>query len=220
MNSSITEDGSSTLYSEVFQSHYHSTHGAINESMHVFIEYGLSFYNKSGHTHANISILEYGLGTALNALLTAETIKNDDRVIKYTSLEAYPISTQQHHDLNYGQLRSATELFDKIYAAPWGQMIPITPNFSLRKIETKFEDYEADQQYDIIYYDAFAPTSQAHLWEEAMMKKCHENLKKGGILVTFSAKGSFKRALKSVGFEVERLPGPPGKREMTRATKA
>lgn len=219
MNSSITEDGSSTLFSEVFQSHYHSTHGAINESLHVFIEYGLRYYSALHQPVSSISILEYGLGTGLNALLTAQIATELSLPIHYSSLEAYPISLEQHQSLNYGSLRSDINLFDQIYTAPWDTLIEIHEKFYLNKNQIKFEEFESKQKHDIIYYDAFAPTSQSHLWEEPMMKKCHENLKKGGILVTFSAKGSFKRALKSAGFEVERLPGPPGKREMTRATK-
>ncbi len=215
----LTEDGSSTLFSTQFQAHYHSTHGAINESNHVFIKCGLEHIINSYPSLAPIRILEFGLGTGLNALLTAQYARDHAVSIYYESMEAYPVSIELISQLNYADTPADTQLLTDIHEAHWGQTATISPSFDLRKREIKFEDFLPDGLFHLIYFDAFAPTTQAHLWEETIMKKCYESLAPNGALVTFCAKGSFKRALRAVGFTVERLPGPPGKREMTRAAK-
>lgn len=218
-HASLTDDGSSTYYSAQFDAHYHSTHGALQESQHVFIEHGLRFYHSAHNTEHGLKILEFGFGTGLNALLTAQVADELNQPVIYHTLEAYPITTDIATDLNYGALLNAQALYTDLHSCSWGKPHPITPRFSILKHETLFEEHDYDSGYQIIYYDAFAPTAQSHLWDEMMMKKCYDALDTEGILVTFCAKGSFKRSLKAVGFEVERLPGPPGKREMTRATK-
>jgi tRNA U34 5-methylaminomethyl-2-thiouridine-forming methyltransferase MnmC len=219
VQSSLTEDGSSTLFSEQFQAHYHSTHGAINESKHIFIQNGLDFFIEHNQNLPFFSILEYGLGTGLNAFLTALYSFQFSHSIYYTSIEAYPVPKEVINDLNYGQLLGNNELFYAIHQAPWNTVHQLTDRFTLEKIEDNFESFETTSKYHIIYFDAFSPDIQAHLWEESFLKNCYNVLETGGILVTFCAKGTFKRALKAVGFEIERLPGPPGKREMTRAIK-
>lgn len=214
----LTEDGSSTLYSSQFDAHYHSTHGALNESTHVFIEHGLSYYCRQ-KTLNSISILEFGFGTGLNALLSYQYSLLQQVPINYESLEAYPIDQDQVSNLNYSKSIGFKDEFLKMHTCEWNRSINISNHFSLHKKKMVFEDYQPEAIHDIVYFDAFAPTTQSHLWELPILKKCYNSLVKGGILVTFCAKGSFKRSLKSLGFEVERLPGPPGKREMTRAVK-
>lgn len=214
-----TNDGSSTLFSTVFGSHYHSMHGSKNESLHVFIDKGLHYFIGKHQTKREISILEYGFGTGLNAILTQISFNDQEKSCYYKSIEAYPIAISVIHLLNFNLTISEQAVFEKIHDADWDKDVSITTNFQLHKSKSHFEEFSDTRLYDIIYYDAFGPGSQPELWDEDQMKKCYELLQKDGILVTFSAKGSFRRALKSVGFEVEKLQGPPGKREMTRAMK-
>lgn len=214
----LTEDGSSTLYSDQFGAHYHSTHGALNESMHVFIEHGLE-YLRINKNVKRIKILEFGFGTGLNALLALRFASEHAIGIDYHTLEAYPVKATQLQKLNYTTSVGYSKEFDLLHECNWNTKIEVTDQFKIHKSHIKFEDYEEQDNYEIIFFDAFAPTTQSHLWEVPILKKCYNSLSKGGILVTFCAKGSFKRNLKSLGFSVERLPGPPGKREMTRALK-
>jgi len=209
----LSDDGSSTLYSDLYQAHYHSTHGAIQESMHIFINYGLR-----EHSGDPLHILEYGLGTGLNLFLTA--IHSDNRLIKYKSLELHPVQAELLDQLNYAQTEEEIRLFNQIHGSTWDTWNQLGDHFKYYKAYTKFEDYHPDRVYDVIYYDAFAPSSQQNLWNVDMMTNCYKALRKDGFVITYCAKGSFKRALKKVGFEVIGLPGPPGKREMTKAVKS
>ncbi|MBI1224758.1 MAG: tRNA (5-methylaminomethyl-2-thiouridine)(34)-methyltransferase MnmD [Bacteroidetes bacterium] len=214
-----TTDGSHSLYSEEYGSSYHSKHGAMQESLHVFIEHGLRYKSASLR---EISILEMGFGTGLNvwlALLEAERLGLE---INYTTIEAHPLPLDVVLKLNYpDQLPSPNgkAFFEQIHTALWGEWVAITPHLNLQKKEGNVEELDLPSDFDLIFYDAFGPETQPALWEATMMQRMLEALKPGGSLVTFCAKGTFKRALKSVGFVVETLPGPPGKREMTRATK-
>ncbi len=209
-----TDDGSFTIYSDLYGAHYHSTHGAIQESMHVFIDYGLKSINKN-----SIGILEFGFGTGLNAFLTALHVSSPVDQVDYHSLELHPLAENLINELNYPNNRLQQDLFADIHQASWNKWIELRSNFSLKKELIDFVEFQSQRSYDIIYYDAFAPSTQSHLWTEEMMQLCYEVLHTDGILVSYYAKGSFKRALKSVGFDIEPLPGPPGKREMTRAIK-
>lgn len=209
----LSDDGSSTLYSDLYQAHYHSTHGAIQESMHIFIKHGLY-----AHYTDPINILEYGLGTGLNLFLTAKYSVN--RHVNYKSLELHPISGSLLTELNYAENDEEFQLFKQIHGSTWDTWHNLTEHFSYHKAHMRFEDYRPAMIYDLILYDAFAPSSQEHLWNTDMMSICYDALKKDGFLITYCAKGSFKRALKEVGFEVISLPGPPGKREMTKAVKS
>ena len=214
----VTADGSSTIYAPTFNQHYHSTHGALQESRHVFIDAGLAHCSKS-----SVSILEIGFGTGLNALLTAIEAKNQKKKIRYVGLEKYPIQSNELPLLNYTSVLNVdaiTVLFEALHTTPWEIENALSPNFSLEKREQNFLDIDDENAFDIIYYDAFAPNAQPELWTEEIFKKMFEALKTGGFLVTYCAKGQVKRNMKAVGFLVEGLPGPPGKREMTRATKA
>ncbi|MCC6584297.1 MAG: tRNA (5-methylaminomethyl-2-thiouridine)(34)-methyltransferase MnmD [Chitinophagales bacterium] len=215
----ITEDGSSSLFVKELDEHYHSVHGAIQESVHVFINAGLN--QKINHQPV-INVLEIGFGTGLNALITCMEAIASKSLIKYTAIEKYPLNTALVAELNYCtilQYKNCDEIFNSIHAAGWGRAISVKDSFTLEKCEMDFKDIMFTNQFDIIYFDAFAPSAQPELWTESIFASMFEALKPGGILVTYCAKGIVKRTLKSVGFELEALPGPAGKREMTRAHK-
>ena len=213
-----TEDGSHSIHLVELDETYHSIHGAIQESKHVFIAAGLNYWLSENPKSASLSILEFGFGTGLNALLTAIEV-TPGKNVSYHSLEKYPLPTEITNSLNYGEVLHSTALLSKIHKAGWGEEQTITPNFSIKKIEADFRDYANDVYYDIIYFDAFAPSKQPELWTKEIFAHCYQLLNEGGVLVTYSAKGQLKRDLKSIGFVVESLPGPPGKFEITRAIK-
>ena len=211
----MTDDGSPTLFSSAFDAHYHSTHGALQESLHVFIKHGLEFCISNGKT--DLSILEFGFGSGLNALLTLKAASKLSLKIDYHGIEGYPVDLEQINA--FANNISDKETLKALHQTMWETSVPMTPNFKLYKEKSLFEDFRTVRQFDLIYYDAFAPSCQPDLWDLPILKKAYDALNTHGILVTFCAKGSFKRNLKCLGFEVERLPGPPGKREMTRARK-
>jgi tRNA U34 5-methylaminomethyl-2-thiouridine-forming methyltransferase MnmC len=212
----ITEDGSHTLYLKDLDETYHSKHGAIQEALHVFIDAGLNFVNLP-----HLNILEVGFGTGLNTFLTLQ--ESTDRSINYTSLEAYPLSEDIVSQLNYTkELKLNSEgiqLFKMCHQVEWESYQKITPKFNLNKIKVELAKYKSTVKFDVIYFDAFGPNVQPEMWEKAIFENMYAVLSDNGVLVTYCAKGSVKRTLKEVGFEVEPLPGPPGKREMTRARK-
>lgn len=213
----VTGDGSSTLYSEKYGETYHSRHGAIQESMHVFIEMGLRALPPD---KKEISILEMGLGTGLNALLTA--VHQEDRIINYVGIEAEPISEETANGLNYTEALAESEtILNQIHALPWNESHTLQTDFQLFKFKGKLEEFEpgSEQKFDLIYFDAFAPGTQPELWTEAVFEKLFAYCNPGAMLTTYCAKGAVRRAMIAAGFEVERLPGPPGKREMLRATR-
>ena len=215
-----TKDGSHTVQCEQFGVTYHSIHGSINESLHVFIKMGLQY---KAHLKQSINILEVGFGTGLNAYLTLLN-KEDKTSINYHSLEAYPLKEPDYKALNYASIigRSTEEInyFETLHTTPSGQLTPITDGFSLQKVKTLLHDFEANEDsFDLIYFDAFAPNTQPELWTTAIFEKLYKMLKTDGTLVTYCAKGDVKRSLKAAGYDIERLPGPPGKREMIRANK-
>lgn len=212
-----TEDGSDSIYVPALDETYHSKHGAIQESTHVFIENGLLPSNANDEK-GHVSILEFGFGTGLNALLSFLFAKNKVD-IDYTTLEKYPIEPKEAAQLNYGQQLEAVETFEKMVTCEWDTWQSISDTFRLRKIETDFRNYIPDQAFDLLYFDAFAPSKQPELWSIEVLEICYEALHENGIFVTYSAKGQLRRDLKELGFKVERLPGPPGKFEMLRATK-
>ena len=215
----ITDDGSHSIYSEKFGVSYHSKYGAIEETQHVFINAALKF---KAVIQQYISILEIGFGTGLNAFATFSEAKKSDLIIKYTAVEAYPISIQQAEQLNNSDLIESKEnadLFLKLHQQPWNIPFQLNDQFTIEKVLKKFQEIEYKNQFDIIYFDAFAPNAQPELWSDEMLAKMFEALLPEGILVTYCAKGEVKRSLKRVGFTIESLPGPTGKREMTRAVK-
>ena len=213
-----TRDGSNTIFVPEFEETYHSTHGAIKESLHVFIRSGLNFKTELN----DINILEVGFGTGLNALLSLIDSEETNRNIKYTSLEAYPLKWDLVSQLNYIDLicngkYSAT--YKKMHTCHWESFYIISPHFSLRKQNIKLQNVLFDNEFDVVYFDAFAPRVQPDLWTKEVFTSMYKALKPGGVLVTYCAKGSVKRALRYVGFELQSIPGPPGKREMSRAIK-
>jgi len=218
----LTKDGSNTLFNAELDEHYHSVHGAITESNHVFIDAGLKFI---GAEKNSVSILEMGFGTGLNALLTFLQSDELNLDVKYHTLEAYPLTWGQVVDLNYLQLLEVPkqeELFKTLHECDWDTEYKLGPNFYFTKQKAFLENLTEEENtpsYDIIYYDAFAPSAQPELWTPEIFKFLYNRLNNSGVLTTYCAKGQVKRDLKSVGFEVESLPGPPGKREMTRAIK-
>lgn len=219
----ITADGSATIYLPDWDEQYHSKHGAVQEAYHVFIKHGLHHYCNSGlSTSEVVSVLEIGFGTGLNTLITlleAETLKVK---IDYTGVEAYPVALDEALKLNYTNMldvRVDQDVFKTIHMVSWESQHKIAPFFSLTKQNKFFKDIEAKSQYNIIYFDAFGARVQPDLWTEAIFQIMFNALRPNGVLVTYSAKGSVRRAMQSVGFKVEKLPGPPGKREMLRACK-
>ncbi len=218
-----TADGSKTIQIEEWDEQYHSIHGALQESQHVFIKTGLQEVLKNKQSITNeISILEIGFGTGLNALLTALEAEKQAKHIKYVAVEAYPISEIEIAALNYSELLEGKESnrnFNALHNCSWEEPHTISPNFQLTKRLLKFQDIVDVNTYNLIYFDAFGPRVQPELWTEDVFKIMFQAMKPQGVLVTYSAKGSVRRAMQSVGFTVERLPGPPGKREMLRATK-
>lgn len=197
---------------------YHSRHGAVQESMHIFIGEGL---HPLMERLAVIRIFEVGFGTGLNALLTFQALRDTKVIIEYTGLEAYPVTEEEAAKLNYaGDDLSQQEFFHALHAKAWDVTVRLHPQFNLIKRKAKLQDFEGvDYSADLVYYDAFGPRAQADMWQPEHFEKMFRLLSPGGVLVTYCAKGQVRRDLQSVGFEVERLPGPPGKREMLRATK-
>lgn len=216
----VTKDNSHTLFSEQFGATYHSTHGAIQESKHVFIQNGLEFYVQKNGT-SQLSILEIGFGTGLNALLTHEFAQKKQLSVNYHSIEAFPISVEDAMKLNYtdGLNQEVKESFLKMHQGEFGLVTLINSFFSLTKHHSPIEDFRLNQQFDIIYFDAFSPSQQPELWTESVFQNMFNLLKPGGILVTYCAQGQMKRHMKAAGFNIVALQGPPGKREMTKAEK-
>lgn len=216
----ITADGSTTFYFEEWNEHYHSKHGAIKEAEHVFIKAGLEHVLLSKN-QAEIEILEMGFGTGLNALLTyLYSKKNPNCKFAYTGVEAYPISEAELKHINFAQqLEIDPNYFLKLHEGEWNKEASISSNFKLLKRNCFFDTICDKEKFDLVYYDAFGARVQPELWTETMFSSMYKALKKDGVLVTYSAKGSVRRAMETVGFTVERLPGPPGKREMLRAIK-
>lgn len=214
----ITEDGSHTLFIPSLDETYHSSHGAIQESMHVFIAAGLKYIKNK-----EIKILEVGFGTGLNAFLTLLEANKSETSINYISLEAFPLEMSLVKQLNYtSELKlegNVVALYNRLHEVEWESLQHITNEFKLKKLKIKLDCFKASEKFDIIYFDAFAPQFQPEMWTVNVFEKMYNCLNNNGVLVTYCAKGIVKRALKEVGFKIESIPGPPGKREMTRAHK-
>jgi tRNA U34 5-methylaminomethyl-2-thiouridine-forming methyltransferase MnmC len=215
----LTKDGSPTLLDPVHHSSYHSIHGAIQESRHVFISAGLS-YVLAESAKSHISIFEMGLGTGLNALLSLTYISpNKNLSIDYTSIELHPLAESCWTLLDYNAAGDP-KYFEAIHKTPWHLVNRISPNFTLEKKLLDITEYiPGIDQVDLIYYDAFGPGIQPALWTTATLKKMVDMLVTGGVFVTYCAKGEVRRTLSRLGLLMERLPGPPGKREMLRGIK-
>ena len=212
-----TLDGSTTIHLPDWNESYHSKHGAIQEAYHVFIQNGLLTFNNQP-----ISILEIGFGTGLNAFITYIESKKSNQKIDYYGVEAYPISADEILQMNFvSELNAAaeSEVFKRMHECDWEIINQISPLFSLTKRKQFFEQIDDEDKFDLIYFDAFGYRVQPDLWSTEIFRKMYKSVKSKGTLVTYAARGVVKRSLIEVGFKVEKLPGPPGKREMFRATK-
>jgi tRNA U34 5-methylaminomethyl-2-thiouridine-forming methyltransferase MnmC len=215
-----TSDGSHSLLNTQLNETYHSVHGALQESLHVFIKMGFDFIINHNQSKEEIHILEVGFGTGLNALLTLQKAIAGSIKVYYTSIEAFPLEESIWSKLNYSHSLGLSEYFEKLHHAKWSQWTEIAPQFHLLKEHNTLQQiYLASSNYDLIYYDAFAPNKQPEMWELPLLKKAVDYLKPSGTFVTYCAKGQLKRDLKSLGMIVETLDGPPGKKEMVRAIR-
>ncbi len=205
-----TEDGSQTLIHPIIGDSYHSLHGAVAESEHIYIGAGLGSV-----TLGDISILEVGFGSGLNALLTLRATERTGQSVRYTGVELYPISQDMAQRMDY----AAQPNFLELHGSPWGEWCDITPSFKLLKECVDLVEYAPGSNFDLVYFDAFAPDSQPELWSEVIFERIYASMNRGGVLVTYSSKGVVKRALRGVGFQVSRLAGPVGKRHIVRAVK-
>ena len=215
-----TKDGSTTLFVPELNEHYHSINGALQESLHVFIRAGLE---QVLQFQPQVRLLEVGFGTGLNALLTLQHVLGQRGRIQYDALEKYPLSWELIAAMHFEKFILNPELMDylpQLHQAPWEQAVSLLPGFDLQKHQAALETHLLPTQYyHLIYFDAFAPEKQPELWTDEIFRKLYGALLPGGILVSYCAKGSFKRSLKAAGFVLEALPGPAGKREMTRARR-
>ncbi len=216
----ITDDGSHSVFVPSLNEHYHSTHGAIQESRHVFIEHCLQAALEM--SAGNLKILEMGMGTGLNMFMSFLAGRKWQTHIQYIAIENDPLQERFISKLNYPAQLDAEDhapLFLQIHRGKWNNPVQLTDEFEFIKYKTDFADFNSDERFHVVYFDAFAPEVQPEMWEPAVFEKILQLLEDGGMLVTYCAKGSVKRTLKEVGFEVESLPGPKGKWEMTRAWK-
>ncbi len=213
-----TMDGSHTLYLEEIDEHYHSTFGAVQESQHVFIQAG--FEHCRGE---EVTVLEIGFGTGLNCYLTMLASLGSDQQVRYYAAEKFPLPAEIWKKLNFPSfsMDSNPDLFSNLHNAPWNTETQILSRFFLHKMETDILQTNIFDlpALDLVYFDAFSPEKQPELWSQPVFEPIYSKMKDGGILVTYCAKGYVRRLLQAVGFQVERIPGPPGKREMLRARK-
>ena len=212
-----TSDGSTTIYLPEWEENYHSKHGAIQEAKHVFIKNGFSIFKQD-----EISILEIGFGTGLNAFITFLEAKNANIKVNYSGAEAYPVDFNEIEQMNYVVELQATDFeleFQKMHTSEWNSNVKISDDFYLKKRKQFFNEINDVEAFELIYFDAFGFRVQPELWSTEIFQKMYNALKPGGVLVTYAARGVVKRSMIEVGFSVEKLAGPPGKREMFRATK-
>lgn len=216
----VTTDGSSTVYLPGMEVTYHSKHGALQESRHVFIDAGLRFYLETFPGVAPLRIFEMGLGTGLNALLTEQYTRNSAVPVCYEAMELYPLREEEWSLLNYTEvLEDTEELFRQLHEAPWEQEQELRPGFLLRKTKADLSVSTPVSGIRLVYYDAFAPGAQPQLWTEELFRRLYLAMDGPAVLVTYCSKSDVRRALQAAGFQVQKIPGPPGKREMLRALK-
>ena len=212
-----TLDGSTTIHLKEWDECYHSKHGAIQEAQHVFIQNGLSLF-----PNQSVSILEIGFGTGLNAFITFLEAKKLNQSINYVGVEAYPVGASEVLAMNYVDELNAfiqKNIFEQMHESKWDEKAVLNAEFELTKRKQFFDEIDDSEQFDLIYFDAFGYRVQPELWSTAIFQKMYTALRPGGKLVTYAARGVVKRSMIAVGFTVEKLPGPPGKREMFRASK-
>ena len=213
----ITEDGSSSLLNTTLNDYYHSTKGAIGESLYVYIEQGIDYYIKTNSSCKHLKVFEIGFGTGLNALLAINWTQKNPYHIDYESIEPHPVPKAIYTQL---QFKNWSLNLAKIHKCEWEIPQNMTEAFKLTKFNTPLEKFENKcGYYNVIFFDAFSPSKQPNIWHLSNLEKCFACLKKNGFLVTYCAQGQFKRDLKEIGFEIETLPGAMGKWEMVRAQK-
>jgi tRNA U34 5-methylaminomethyl-2-thiouridine-forming methyltransferase MnmC len=213
----LTKDGSMSIFLPELNETYHSKFGAIQEAKHVFIKNGLSLLNDK-----SVSILEIGFGTGLNAFITFLEAQKGFQTIYYVGVEAFPVEIEIIDQLNYVSELEADafeSVFKEMHLSNWEIENEITTHFNLTKRKQKIEEISDSNQYNLIYFDAFGFTVQPELWNDEIFEKMYKALKSNGILVTYACRTSIKKAMLKAGFQVEKLPGAPGKREMLRAVK-
>ncbi|MEM7297001.1 MAG: tRNA (5-methylaminomethyl-2-thiouridine)(34)-methyltransferase MnmD [Bacteroidota bacterium] len=213
-----TEDGSHSLFDEKLNETYHSTRGARGESLHVFIKEGLEYF-LSQNLVEEVRILEVGLGTGLNAFLTAQFAEKNNQKIQFTSLEPFPITKEIYERLNFSDSAEEKKLLSDIHDSDWEKDIELTQYFRLHKTVTQLEHFSISTLYHLVYFDAFAPSKQPEVWSLDNLKKCYDLLESDGVLTTYCAQGQFKRNLTEAGFKIETLQGAMGKKEMVRGER-
>lgn len=217
-----TEDGSHSLYHEGLQETYHSFHGAYRESIHVFMLYGLDSWLARNPRKYPIRIFEVGFGTGLNAWLTLVWAEQNQIPVLYHTIEPFPLSKEIYSQLNYIEhdhgIWHYHKYFEAIHQFPWNEGGPVSEYFNMKKDQVTLEGAQLYPS-DVVFFDAFAPSKQPELWTKEILADVVDAMKPGAVFTTYCAKGQLKRDLKELGLEVETLPGPPGKKEMTRAWK-
>jgi tRNA U34 5-methylaminomethyl-2-thiouridine-forming methyltransferase MnmC len=216
----VTDDGSHSISVTELNVNYHSVHGAIRESRHVFIEAGLHHLNSSADQP--VRIFEVGFGTGLNALLTLIESERFQQNICYETIEMFPLTSDEVKQLNYCEMLDRKDLrliFEQFHTCEWEKEISIKSNFILKKTKTNLLTFQSSGCFELIFFDAFDPNAQPELWTPEIFKKMFSILKQNGVLVTYSSKGDVRRAMQAAGFRIEKIPGPPGKREIVRATR-
>lgn len=215
----LTADGSHSLLNTALDETYHSRHGAVQESAHVFIRHGLTYAWEQNPAAQQLKVFELGFGTGLNAWLALQFAKQQNLSVTYTTVESYPLTAAVWQQLNYVSASSRTD-FDALHQATWNQSAVINRHLTLRKLNQDWDKTELESDfYDVCFFDAFAPNKQPELWSRASLQKAANALTAGGVFVTYCAQGQLKRNLRALGLKVETLAGPPGKREMVRAIK-
>lgn len=211
-----TADGSHTLFVPELDEHYHSVNGAVQESVHVFLRAGFDRV-----TLPSLRVLEFGFGTGLNAFLTLLAAREQGKRVVYTSIEKYPLPAGLSGRLNYGDLLCPSDpaLFSRLHTAAWDEDVMLSSSFTLHKIHGDYNECRWEDGVDLVYFDAFAPDKQPEVWNQQLFERIYRSMHDGGVMVTYCAKGAVRRMWQAAGFTVERLPGPPGKREMLRGTK-
>lgn len=219
----ITTDGSHSIAIPEMGVTYHSTHGAVQESMHVFIASGYRFITEKMKTPAPVSVFEMGFGTGLNALLTLIEAEKDQQQVYYETIDAFPLDTSITRQLNYCALLQRPDLqvaFEQLHSCRWNTVVEISPCFSIKKIHATLTGYTAPaNHFSVIYFDAFAPDTQPDVWTQTVFEKLYNCIQPGGILTTYCSKSIVRKAMIAAGWVVEKIPGPPHKREMQRAFK-
>jgi len=217
-----TEDGSHSLYHEGLKETYHSFHGAYQESLHVFIFYGLDSWLAKNPKRFPLRVFEVGFGTGLNAWLTLVWAEQNQIPVLYHSIEPFPIEKEIYSKLNYVDLNDGIwhfhNYFQLLHDIPWNEGRPVSEYFNFKKDQVTLEEVKLYPN-DVVFFDAFAPSKQPELWHKDMLEKVTKAMNPGAVFATYCAQGQMRRDLKSLGLEVENLPGPPGKKEMTRAWK-